>query len=229
MILLETSAMLFLLLSFLVDDDEWFLRAQKNRDRSSIEPFCSLEFDWMKWLVLIVLLMAAAASDGLPCVMSEGPLEASLDNFVGDDFLRKLKTLSTSKSEHDLCRVGIKLNFSYRKLSVFFTEDLTDDRLNFGEIKFDTIVRVLSDGSPSVVNTLSNICSDEDCEIDFIEKHLSSLVGTDYAALATDVSPLIINGNAKASKSFIRILANHCLSDSYESAVGKVDRITSLR
>lgn len=71
--------MLFLLFDYLVEDDEWFLRAEENTDRSSIEPCCSLEFGWMKWLVLVVILLAATASDGLPCVMSEGPLETSLD------------------------------------------------------------------------------------------------------------------------------------------------------
>jgi hypothetical protein len=153
--------------------------------------------------------------------MQKTPFEVSLNDFVYNDSLEELKALPSEKPAHDLCRIEIELNFSSQKLIIVFTKESIDDGLNSGEIKFDTMVSAMSNGSPCVISKLSYACSEEYCEMNFIEKHLSGLLATDYATLATHVLPLITNGTAKAGKSFTRLLENHCLYESYESDVDK--------
>jgi hypothetical protein len=122
------------------------------------------------------LLMTAASSDGLLCIMPEAPFAVSFDNFAHDDVLEQLKRLPTGEDvPNDLCHVVIELNYAYQQLIVYFTDELVGTvlSLTLDEVKFDTGAEATREGSFSVMNTLSHACSEGKCEINFIEKHMS--------------------------------------------------------
>ena len=167
----------------------------------------------MQCLAVIVLLITAGTSDGLSCVTSDEDWEAV--SFVGldpDEFLKELRESLTSEIiSDDVCRVSIELDYDDDELTKQFTEDLNDDELTSGEIRFSTFVSLMFHGIPYLANSLEYACSEVECEIDFVEDHLAWLLDASYPTLAVNASSLITHGTGRAGKNFTQLIIEHCL------------------
>jgi hypothetical protein len=149
----------------------------------------------MKPLTLIIVLITCASSYGLSCLTNGNgkSLIVPLDKFDSENVTKMIQDLRPIKYANNiLCRIELAIDYNEQLLIVKFTEHLKDSSLKNQYVQIDVFVGGDEIEDIVVNHFLEYACSDDECEKNFIKKHIDWFVKADYAALQEKLSPLIL-------------------------------------
>jgi hypothetical protein len=148
----------------------------------------------------MILLFLFPISHALACI-TEDTFYASLANFDIQSFEEELADLEVD--EHDiikLCRIELFLDYLAQRLQVEFSPELENSQLSDGQVRLDTFIVAMDDGSTKIVNILEYACSDEECDKEFAIKHISWLLNAQYTILNAKIRPLLLGNTEGVGK-----------------------------
>ncbi|CAF3724691.1 unnamed protein product [Rotaria socialis] len=155
----------------------------------------------MKWLYLFsVFIVITISCNALICSDAEISFVVSLKNFSLDEFI-SLINLRVSTNGHKKCLVDIQVNYAQKILIVLFGSGISSSSLTTNrQIYMDTYLALAQDdiylkSHNVIINHVQFACNTNDCNHQFLLRHLEWLVKMEYNDLVSNISPLLIKKN----------------------------------
>jgi hypothetical protein len=163
----------------------------------------------MRSLILVILFIICATTNGLSCISVRERPEWTLDNFNDEVFLKYLTNLTTSEVQNgSLCRVGLNVDYEFQSFIISFREHLEHSKLDDQQVEFSTTVDCDDTEDVIIRNYLGYGCSENGCEKEFIINHIGWLRTAVYPELQTHIIPLVVDHSKKPGKYFNIIIGN---------------------
>jgi hypothetical protein len=99
-----------------------------------------------------------------------------------------------------LRRVKVFLHYARQKLRVKFSPEIKNSELLDGNLQFDTVIWVWQDRKSEVANYFEYACSSEECNKNFVLKHIPWLIEAQFISLHMAVGPLLVRNTQDPGK-----------------------------
>jgi len=155
----------------------------------------------MMTLVTLFFFSILSTSYSLMCIRQDKPLELELPNYNYKKFAKKINDLPSNTRTR--CRVEMSIDHENIFLTISFSKSLTTSNWSDHKLQFETSMYVNIRPDTRVTKNLEYACSGQDnCEREFVLKHLEWFVQANFITLHTSIYLLLKAVNDKSGTYF---------------------------